>query len=254
MTKTCLIIQSGAMGDIFVLAPIAKFYSDKGYLVYWPVREQYYNLVKTYLPYVHPTIITEDKFPRVHQDWLRSDTINLHKVTQAFKYDLIIDTSDRGVEPMQKPDETFEKYKYRAAGVPFNLKYELNWRRDKQKENDLKAVLEANYDIDFSNDHYVVAHLESSHGDKTELPADEYRKVIYVTAINGFEIPDWYGVITGAKAVYAVESSVQQFVDGAMKQIKEESPDMKFYLLSRSSLKPGERYTESTRWSKKYMK
>lgn len=250
---TCLIIQSGAYGDIFVTAPIAKHYYDKGYLVYWPARKPFFNLLK-YFPYVHPIEITDDKYPPVHQDWLRSDTMHLEKITKSFNYDVVLNLADRSSKPQQMITETFEQYKYRIADVPFAKKNHLIWVRNIEKEHDLIGILENNYDINFSKDHFVLAHTGSSHCDNASLPDNECRKCVYINEIKGFEIPDWYKVVVMAKAVYAVESAFHQFVDGAIHKLKCTDPNKKFYLLSRSSLTTGESYTVSRLWSKKFMK
>jgi len=247
---TCLIIQSGAMGDIFVVAPIAKYYYDKGYGIFWPVREQYLNLVRNYFPYVEVTGPIEGYgYPKRHDDWLRSDTMNLEIMTRTFHYDLVLNLADRGPTPMQAPDETFEEYKYRAANVPFAFKNHFVWDRNEIKENDL--VRKA-FNL-HPEDEFVVAHLESSHGDKAVIPKEEKRPVIEIKPIEGFEIVDWFPIIQNASAVYCVESSVHQFIDGCIHRLIADDPDKQFYLLSRSSLAAGERYTVSKHWDKRFM-
>jgi hypothetical protein len=254
MNKTCLIIQSGAMGDIFLVAPIAKYYNDRGFLVFWPVREKYFNIIQNYFPYANASLIDDERYPKVHSDWLRSDTINLQKVASQWEYDLIIDTSDRDPVPNQQPYENFEQYKYRIAEVPFAFKNHLSWKADHEKEQDLITIIQYNHGIDITKDEYVTAHLTSSHGDKTEIPEQETRKVIEITELKNFEILDWYPIIANSKAFYGVESSVQQFVDGCFHRLKTQNNSIELFLLSRSSLKPGETYTTSHNWDKKYMK
>ena len=53
MSKKCAIVQPGKLGDIIICAPIAQYYADKGYEVYWPVFEEFYNTVKRF-DYVTP--------------------------------------------------------------------------------------------------------------------------------------------------------------------------------------------------------
>jgi hypothetical protein len=231
MRNTCLIIQPETMADIFAIAPIAKYYARKGLEVYWPVKDRYVNLVRKYFPYVYCS-------PFV--DGLNND------------FDIVVDTSDSGLVSMQKEDETFEEYKYRAAGLPFAFKNHLDWKRNREKESDLQAILEANYDIDFNNDHYVAAHVNDSFDVSVELPKGEVRRCVYVTEIEGFEIPDWYVVFAKAKAIYAVESAVHQFIDGAINRLKYDNDKLEFYLLSRSVPVPCERKTVSKHWNKNY--
>ena len=257
--KTCLIIQSGAMGDIFVVAPIAEQYYKRGYLVYWPVRKAYFNFVSNYLPYVSALLVTDEKFPALNPDWLRSDTMHLKSIAERGHYDLVLDLADRGATPNELPGETFEETKYRIAQVLFSVKNHMSWVRNYERETELKHQIQSLYRIDIDKDSYVVAHLQSSHGDKAEMPAHEKRQVIEIMHLMDYEIADWFPIIKNAEAVYAVESSVHQFIDGAMYALLYEEldillPKKKFYLLSRSSLQPGQSYTKSINWDKSYMK
>ena len=51
--------KSGGFGDIITCAPIAKKYYDMGYVVYWPVREMFLNLIDRF-DYVNPIILNEN--------------------------------------------------------------------------------------------------------------------------------------------------------------------------------------------------
>jgi hypothetical protein len=231
MKPTCVIVQPESLSDIFAIAPIAKYYARKGFEVYWPVKDRYLNLVSNYFPYAKCVPI--------------SSNMNLD-------YDYVFCTTDYGPRTVIEEDETFEEYKYRVAGLPFAFKNHLDWKRNQEKESDLQAILEANYDIDFNNDHYIVAHVNDSFDVSVELPEDEVRRCVYVTEIEGFEIPDWYVVFAKAKAIYAVESAVHQFIDGAINRLKYDNDKLEFYLLSRSVPVPCERKTVSKHWNKKY--
>ena len=249
MKKSVLINQSGALGDIFCVAPIAKYYRDQGYLVFWPVREKYFNLVQDYFPYANALMIDQgrvfDSYEWDSGDWLRDDSIYMHTIKQH--YDLFLDLADRGRTPQEIDGETFEETKYRIAKVPYERKHTLeflvNWLNTKHLYKNMVTSK------DFSNG-YVVAHLESSHGDRAQIPEEETRPVVKIKPIGSYEIPDWIWVIIHSKAVYCVESSVHQFIDGIID--KYDMPEL--FLLSRSSLKPGESYTKSEHWNKKYMK
>ena len=250
---TCLIIQSGAMSDVFIVAPIAKFYHDKGYTVFWPVREHYFGLLSNYFPYVNTGLVDEFRYPRVHKDWLKSDTMHLKKMIQTFHYDLVVDTSDRDVLPDQRIDENFEEYKYRVAGVPFAMKNHLSWDRDLEKEQRLIAHIEDNYGINIEKDRFIV-----THGDRKELPKSEYRDIINMTPIiteyDKFEIVDWFPIIAKAEAVYCVESATHQFIDGCINKLKYENEGMKFYLIPHLLGDEGDGYAINKNWSKKYMR
>lgn len=239
--KTCLIIQSGAFGDIFIVAPIAKYYYDKGYLVFWAVRNPFYPVMK-YFPYVLPLRMTEKMYPLLHEDWLRSDTRHLVKLSA--NYDLVLNLADRGKVPMERAEETFEETKYRIANVPYAAKHLLKWKRNKAKEDQYYKDLVGN------NKKYVLVHTTSSRGDKAIMPKVDY-PIIEARKIKGFEIPDLYKVIINAEAIYCVESAVHQFIDGIIYALI--NKNIPRFLLSRPSLKEGETYTKSEYWDKKHI-
>lgn len=240
MNKTLLLIQPGAFGDIFTCAPIAKHYSDLGYTVYWPTTNKFKPTVN-YFDYVEH-IMLDDAV--LHPDWLRSDVIKCLKLIPKLNPTKILNLADRGPHPTaQMGYEKAEEAKYRLSELDFDVKNTLVWSRNLDKENEL-------YDRVVGDcGEYIVGHLVSSRNDRTSIPTNEKRKLIEIQEIVGFGIPDWYKIIKNAKAVYCVESSVQCFIDGFSKDLK--SPK---YLLSRSTLKPGTRYTISKNWSLDYMK
>lgn len=251
---TALIIQSGAMGDIYLVAPIARHYHLNGYCVFWPVREEYFNLVSNYFPYVNAGLVTDEKYPKLHDDWLRSDTIHLKKLGESEIYNVVLNLADRGEKPIQLADETFEETKYRVANVPIGQKNHLIWTRNEEKENKVARFVTKKYGIDITKDKFVLAHLESSNDGKEEMPESEKRTVVEVEKVKDCEIADWFLVATFAKAIYAVESAFHQFIDGSIVQLKSLNSNIDLQLLSRSSLAPGTRYTNSWGWNKIHMR
>jgi hypothetical protein len=47
------IIQSRGIGDLIIALPIAKHYHDNGYMVYWPICEQFIASMRPTVPWVH---------------------------------------------------------------------------------------------------------------------------------------------------------------------------------------------------------
>ena len=63
MSKICLIRQPAGIGDIFFTQKIAKDYISKGYLVIWPVIEQF-EFIKDYIKIDGLTFVNENfNFP-----------------------------------------------------------------------------------------------------------------------------------------------------------------------------------------------
>lgn len=235
--KKALLIQPGAFGDIFICAPIAKWYADQGYEVHWPVTQKFIPQLESF-DYVTPILLREEP---LHQDWLKSDTLKALELQEG--YDKVINLSDRGPHPTaQLGGEKFDVCKYRVAGVPIDQKRNLVWSRNKTKEEDLYRKLE----LDTFKEDYVVAALKSSRGDYTPVPKEETRKIVEIILIEGFNIVDWYKVILNSKAIFAVESAVQCFIEGCGDKLPQ-----KKYLLKRSTISGNQTYTHSPSWDLK---
>jgi len=56
MAKKKLIIQPGKMGDLVITTPIAKYYSELGYDIVWPVFDNYRNYFDAF-DYVTPLTV-----------------------------------------------------------------------------------------------------------------------------------------------------------------------------------------------------
>lgn len=235
----CLLIQPGAFGDIFACAPIAKIYHDNGYEVHWPVTKRFFSLLERF-DYIIPVLLDDDV---LDQDWLRSDVIKCLKYLNSQTFNVVLNLADRGPHPTaERPGENFEMCKYRLSQIPISYKHFLTWTRYTEKENSL-------YDMVIKDSEYVLAHLNSSRGDRAELPKSVNLPVVEVTEIAGYDIFDWYKVIINAKEIYCVESAVHQFMDGIISDI-EKTPK---YLLSRSTLGDLKRYTYSPYWKNDFL-
>jgi hypothetical protein len=233
--KKLLLVQPGPFGDIFLCAPIAKWYADRGYEVHWPVTEKFIPTLK-YFNYVKPILLSEEE---LHSDWLRSDVMKI--IPMMGEYDKVVNLADRGPHPTaQRFDENFELCKYRLAGIPFEEKNKLVWTRDVEREESLFKLLEL-------REPYAVLHAVDSLGQKADVPEISINTV-EVRVIDGYNIPDWYGVFVRASQIYCVESSVHQFMDGTVLSLPDER-----YLLKRPAVDEGARFTVSYNWKLDYI-
>ena len=235
--KNLLLVQPGAFGDIFLCAPIAKWYSDKGYTVDWPVTKKFLPLLD-YFDYVNPIELPEEE---LHPDWLRSDVMKI--LPMALGYDKIINLADRGPHPTaQQPSENFELCKYRLAEVPFDEKNNLSFKRSLEKEENLFNLLGLS-----SKDRYALVHKRDSSGEVAVVPPVDM-KVVEVRPIENYSIPDWFKVFENASEIYCVESSIHQFLDGVIPHLTD-----KRFLLKRPSIAPNYRFTVSENWDLRFI-
>jgi len=232
--KKLLLIQPGAYGDLIVCAPIAKWYADNGYKVYWPIREKFMSVLKEFT-YVTPIILNEET---LDDDWLRSDVLQI--LPMINNYDKVINLADRGPHfPAQRLAESFEQCKYRLAEVPFEEKHKLEWTRDKKKEDEI-------YDRYVKRSEYVFVHNTSSNKERVAIPTSVDKPVVLCDDPEGYNIFDWYKVAINASEIYCTESSIWAFLDGIVNDITEER-----YLLPRNKMSGS---TVSTHWKKDYIK
>ena len=235
--KKCLLIQPGAFGDIFLCAPIAKWYADQNYQVDWPVTKKFLPFLQ-YFDYVNPIEISDES---LHPDWLRSDVMKILPMTE--NYDKIVNLADRGPHPTaQQPWENFELCKYRLAEVPFDEKNNLKWKRDAIKEDSLFNLLGLS-----PKDEYAVVHKTDSSGESATIPNINL-KTIEVTPIEKYSIFDWFKVFENASEIYCIESSVHQFMDGIVNNLTPER-----FILKRQCIAPNCRFTVSRNWNLKWV-
>lgn len=236
--KKLLLIQPGAFGDIILCVPIAKYYFDKGYEIYWPVRKKFLPLLSQ-IDYVKPIILDEET---LDPDWLRSDVMKILPMRQL--YDRVINLADRGPHPTAERMgiENFEQCKYRLSEVPIENKHNLEWSRNEEREDSLFSM------VTEDKKDYAFCHLESSRGDRAELPSLD-RDVVEASVIDGYGIYDWYKVIKNASVVFCVESSIHQFIDGFITTLTAGC-----HTLPRGSYQKSGGDCYSPFWNKRYMK
>ena len=231
--KKALLIQPGAFGDIIVCAPIAKWYSDRGYEVTFPARKKYHSLLNS-IPYVTPLELDDLDF---HPDWLACDVMKC--LPLAVNYDLVLNLADRGPHPLaQHTREKNQETKYRLAKVPRTEQHKLVWERNIEKENEI-------YDKYAPDGEYAFVHNTSSDGESINLPNISL-PIVYNDTPEGYNIFDWYKVIKNAAEIYCTESAIHCFCDGIIDDITE-----KRYLLPRKQ-GLGELVTTSYFWDLKY--
>ena len=229
--------QPGGFGDIIICAPIAKHYYDEGHEIYWPIGVEHLSLLQKF-SYVTPLPLPNIalvNYPDSGESIFTSRMLMGKNLADAMGAQYL-NLGDRPVTP-RLDGETVEEKKYRVGEVDFEKKYRLEWTRDEDKENKL-------YEHVVSSHEYVFTHMHQSDKSYGSLPAEEIRDVVECCPIPGYDILDWYKVITNAQAVYCIESSLQCLVDALGKTIENK------YILS---TKDGISTTTSRDWNRKYL-
>lgn len=194
------IIQPGRIGDIIICLPIAKWYSDKGYEVLWPVEKDMIKNFEGYIDYV--------KFVPIEFDCRRA-----HQVCFENFCTTVIDLAFTvpGANQMNSQNYliqdiySFDEFKYFLADVPFEEKWKLSINRNKQKEEELRNRVGAFGD-------YVVVQEKASDYKRFVKWENSDVKRIDITPISD-SVFDWLGVFENAKQHIFIESCLSNLVD-----------------------------------------
>lgn len=138
-------VQSGAIGDIVIALPAAKWYVDRGYDVFWPIDHRYVSFFQRAAPYVNfltvpPGVSAYDWHLGVPKQLLAD-----LQVKDIFTMYLRLESGSGKFEfgqPLFLPEALkFDEYKYAIANVPFSEKWNLVIHRDPQgKAKVLEAI------------------------------------------------------------------------------------------------------------------
>lgn len=184
LKKRMLIIQPGKVGDILLCAPMARFFSDE-YFVDWHCPEKYHSLFNS-LPYARPVKDFKDR-----------------------DYDKILDLSfglggkpERWWQQNKARFNSFVEAKYELAGLPSQMKRDLRWIRNQDRENDLYSMVKI-------DEPYKLVHGSSDYGTPIQVEGN----VVKFQPILDYTIFDWLKVIQNADEIHCIDSSLCNFVD-----------------------------------------
>ena len=202
------IIQSRGLGDLVIALPIARWYYNQGWDIYWPIDEQFLDDMQEGAPWVHWIPMPVDPQGRYFYDVPVERLRNLKVDETLCLYQHL--TGHRFSEERYFQYTSFDQYKYIRAGVPFLEKWNLApcITRCPDREQKLKAQV-------VTNPLYVVLHLEGSTVRATYDPQiipPEWQ-CIEITKTPGYTLWDWLGVIEGAQSIVCVDSVYANLID-----------------------------------------
>jgi len=202
------IIQSRGLGDLVIALPIARWYADRDWDIYWPIDERFLWDMQEGAPWVNWVPVPYDPPGRYFYDVPVERLRNL-KVDELLPLYQHL-TNHKFSEEKYFQYTSFDQYKYIRAGVPFLEKWNLARciTRNPQRERALMAQV-------VTNPNYVVAHLEGSDVrasfDPSIVPPEW--QTVEIRPIKGYTIWDWISVIEGAQSIICVDSVYANLVD-----------------------------------------
>ena len=148
--KTIGIVQPGRLGDIIICLPIAKYYRDKGYEVVWPIFDYLVDMIQERVKYVKFIPVTSNVYKCVEES--KKKLTEIHNIV-IFDIAATFPGSDCTKEYVSLGDgfgeEKFDEFKYRKCSVPFEEKWNLNFIRSKEQEDQVyhDVVTNPDYNI-----------------------------------------------------------------------------------------------------------
>jgi hypothetical protein len=133
MSKRIGLIQTRGIGDIIIAIPIADFFIQQGYEVFWPIDEQF----KPFFSQVKPEInfISVKKGDGYFLETPKSilQQHDCQRIINLYSYLL----SDGVFDKTSYKSLKFDEYKYAISGVPFSNKWNLKLCRNQKRELEL---------------------------------------------------------------------------------------------------------------------
>lgn len=209
-TKKLGIIQSRGLGDLVIALPIAYYYYQQNYTIYWPVCEEFYNSMQSAAPYIHwipvPTDPNGDFFVREPMRRLHNFQVPDENILWLYQYiNVYPERTDLNLYAQMK----FDQYKYARAELPFSLKWNLPYciTRNKQREQQL-------YNNLIKKPRYWVIQQHASDVDyqldTTQIDPDCQIVEILPTTDN---IWDWLLILEMAEGMILIDSVFANIVD-----------------------------------------
>lgn len=199
-------IQSGAIGDIVIGLPAAKWYVDRGYDVYWPVSSSYFNFFKFAAPYVRflsvPVELNSFDFLLGYPRKLLFD-LGIQDIFTLYVYLGSNGERYNFGQPENLPDSLkLDEYKYALTGVPFSEKWNLQIVRNKPAEDLILEAIAAHFPFSLIHE----APSGRRRGIDQALPEGDRQRVVKVSELTPSPL-DWLAAFEAA-SVIACEDSV----------------------------------------------
>jgi hypothetical protein len=205
------IIQTRGLGDIVIAAPIAAYYNNRGFEVFWPIDSDFISSFKDAFPKINfipieKTITgdaTADYF--YHQPLRELNKIGCEITICLYSY---LSEFDLGNKRLQE-SLSFDAYKYAIAKVPFKEKWNLKIKRNVIREAKMFDLL----NIDPAEE-FVVIHDEGSNAKVNiqEKLIKNNKRLVRIEPITD-NIFDWLGVIECSNSLYLLDSVYANLVE-----------------------------------------
>lgn len=195
------IVQPGPLRNIITCLPIAKWYSEEGYEIIWPVDK---NLIKNLQGYIdYAKFIPIDFHGEAARQYLKTQSC-------ADIIDLSLYIPGASIFNMEvfmyQNKYTYDLFMYTLANLPITEKWRLDIKRNHAKEEELYNKL-----VGDEKD-YVVLSTKSFYGNRDDIVYEGELKQIVHTPLTD-SIFDWIKILENAKMLALINGSMHCLVD-----------------------------------------
>ena len=205
------LIQSRGLGDLIIALPIAGYYKEQDYEIYWPICQEFFPSMESAAPWVNWIPMPTDKqghfFYNIPMEALKQ--IGCDLIIPL--YNALTNHPEFGREPYFQHTK-FDQYKYIRAGVPFLNKWRLNEciTRDHDRESQVLDKIRSQ----IGDKPYILVHVQGSDHrarfDPSVIP--EGMPAIEINELTD-RVWDWLLAIENATAVIFTDSVYSNIVD-----------------------------------------
>lgn len=235
--KKKLILQPGKMGDIVITTPIAQYYADQGYDIYWPVFDNYIGYFDQF-PDINTFSLSSSMNPYVYYTNKRIDAndpsvfINagvdfFQKLSQWFaqqhdqdQYEILDfcftfpghfnNVNNQMTTIFAERNRNWIDLKYFLANVPLQERWNYKWTRNLDKEKKLYQFITSYAKEKYGSEEYSIVH---QYQNGKPLPVLDVINPINFSYIKGYEIYDWTLVLEKAQSIVCVDSCLANYVE-----------------------------------------
>lgn len=201
------ILQPGKLGDILICLPIAKHYSEMGYEVIWPIFTDFVPMMKESIDYVTFTPVTNDVYRCINEARYTLREYFSVKPEKIFDIAATFPGSRVTEEYVALGDgfgeEKFDQFKYRKCNVPFDKKWNLQFKRDEEKEKEI-------YNLYVNRPNYDIVSVKHSRGE-LNVKFESKNQIIHTN--DKHNIFHWVKILEGAQNIALVDSAMSNFVE-----------------------------------------
>lgn len=205
------IIQTRGLGDIIIAAPIAYYFKELGYDIYWPIDSRFLSSFECAFPSINfiPVdsrklgVNTEEYFYSYPSSVLKE--LNCEKIICLYSYL----SGLKIINTRLSESLSFDMYKYAVSKVPFVEKWNLKIKRNIERELELCKSISLEL-----QERYILLHEEGSNFkiDLKKLLPDQKLRIVRLSEVSD-NIFDWLSVIENASVIVMIDSVYSNLVD-----------------------------------------